>query len=596
MEKSGNAAMKIVKRLFMLTLCMLLLAACHSRKPLLRDGSKQMNTTGEQDTEAARSARESMKQGLELYNEGDMQGAIREWERSLALHEELGREIQISLDLSNLGLAHQKASDIPRAINLFEKALALNRKHEDRERLRTNLRRQGSARFDIGDYEEAGQRFQEAMTLDQELGSEKDRMIELTYLANVWWNLGRYSDSLSAYRELKAWARRNSDRKREADAQVGIGLIHEELGRYDEAIACYRKAAEIYRHQDTDIKGAAVALNNLGFAKTRMGRHAEALEDYRQALVIFQDHKDLREEAMVTSNMGQIHALFKKYPKALEQIYHALGICEGLGDKRGQALNLIRLGGIYEEMGNFMLAERNYREGMKIARDIGRSETSWRGHYRLGRLHEKQDNEEQALKEYEEAVAIIEGMVPLLESREDREGFLGSKIEVYDTLIQLLFKLHRRHPRAEYMTEALAYGEKLRGLKRRQRLDQLERPFQDLTRQAFFDRQRRMRAKIRRVEERLAEERARPDGRLNRELIEELEGLRGNLKADFKRFVDNLKEEDPSFLMWISVDPVKLSTIQKVLERGEAILEYYVTERYTCSAQLRCPRFTFGIG
>lgn len=567
---------------FVLFFLLLPLWGCQHRTGLQmgKTGSREIGV-GE-ETQSSRAAREAMKLGMESYERGDTQGAIRQWGVALGLYERAGQKSGISACLTNLGVAYMDEGDFIRASGSFEEALALVEKRGDATRLRDALRRSGWAFYNLGDYQKALERFQRALSLDIELGEQEGRMIDLTYLANVRWQMGQYAIALENYSELEKRAHESGSAGRKADASVGKGLIYDELGRYEKAMTFYRDAVEIYREQGKGSKGEAIALNNLGCVKSITGRHEEALEDYEQALAVFRKQGDLKGESMLTSNIGQIHALFGRHPLAVEHFEKALKIHKKMGDRRGQALDLMRLGRVYEKMGKDSLAERNLRDGLSLAEQIHRPDTLWRAYYRLGKLQEAKGDDEKALENYQQAVASIEGMAGRLEGREDRQGFLGSKAEVYESLIHLLLKFHRQHPKAGYEKRALTCCEKRKGLKRRQRFDSLDKPFRDLERQAHFDRQRLMRARLYKTEDLLAREKNKPEGRKNPEFIEALDLLLDNLRGRYRTFIETLRKEDPSLAVWMTSETVDLGETQKELGPGEVILEYYIaSDQYT---------------
>ena len=552
------------------------LGGCQHRTGLQmgEPGSREIGV-GE-ETDSSRAAREAMKLGMESYQKGDMQGAIRQWESALGLYKKAGKKSGISAGLTNLGVACMDTGDFIRASDAFEDALVLVRKQADATRLRDALRRSGWAFYNLGDYQTALERFQRALALDIELGEEEGRLIDLTYLANVRWQMGQYAKALKNYSELEKRAHKSGGAVREADASVGKGLIYDELGRYEKAMVLYRSAVELYRDQAAGSKGEAIALNNLGCVKSLTGRHDEALVDYTQALTIFREHEDLKGQAMAVSNIGQIHALFKKYPQSVEQFERALEIHRKIGDRRGQALDLMRLGRVYEKMEKESLAEHNLRAGLSMAEQIHRPDTLWRAYYRLGKFQEAKGDDEKALLNYQQAVATIEGMAGLLEGREDRQGFLGSKAEVYESLIHLLLKFHRRRPEAGYEKSAMICCEKRRGLKRRGRFDSLDKPFKDLKRQAYFDRQRLMRARLFKTEELLVREKNKPDAGKNPESIEKLDHLLDDLRGRYRTFIDTLRKEDPSLAVWMTSETIDLGETQMKLGPREVILEYYI--------------------
>ena len=561
-------------------LLLLPLPGCSSgeREPAGESGS--LSALRAEEGAAEETARRHMEEGLARFREADFRGAIDAWEKALAVVERLNMPRRTSITLSNLGLAHQRLGEASRALAYFDRALELDRRRSDRKGERDNLRRAGTALYSLGDFLEAEERFEAALAIDVELEDEEGRMTDLTHLANDWWQLGRYAQARRCYEDLRDRARRAREPKRQADALVGIALIEEELGTVERAMEYHEEALGMYRSLGLR-SGEAVELNNLGIAARTLKRPEEALERFQGALDLYRDLGDRKGEALVTSNLGEILAIQGRNEDALAEVYAALRIHERIGDKQGQALDQVRLGRIYTAMGNEILAARSLQAAQDLAERIGRPETLWRAHYWLGNLREKEGRYEQALDEYRNAIAVLDDMVSLIGDRGTRLGFLGRKVEPYDACIKLLFRLHDQHPERGYDAEAYACMGKLQARRQTEFLNDDRTTFQDPERQAFIEEQWRLRARIKGIEERLARERERSDGNPDPELIKKLEGLRQEGRAEFHAFVEDLKQEDPRFLSWMSVDPARLGRVQGLLGPREAILEYYVTERVT---------------
>jgi|GEM_PF-671320 len=117
-------------------------------------------------------------------------------------------------------------------------------------------------------------------------------------------------------------------------------------------------------------------------------------------------------------------------------------------------------------LGQICAERRAYRDALAAFQTALRAgeaaksdELMLRPSYELALAAEKQGDLASALRYHERAVRSIENLRNQLPFRIYKEGFFSDKVEIYDAVVSLLFRLHRENPLLGYGHKALEYVE-----------------------------------------------------------------------------------------------------------------------------------------
>ena len=108
--------------------------------------------------------------GMLLRQQGELDGALRLLERSLAIWRELGNRTQEALELNSLGIAYRHLGDLNTARSLFEQSIAIARELGGKPRVSVRLANLGNLEVEAGNLDRATQVLQEALALYQAEG------------------------------------------------------------------------------------------------------------------------------------------------------------------------------------------------------------------------------------------------------------------------------------------------------------------------------------------------------------------------------------------------------------------------------------------
>jgi CHAT domain-containing protein/uncharacterized protein HemY len=233
-----------------------------------------------------------------------------------------------------------------------------------------------------------------------------------------------------------------------------------------------------------------------------------------------------------------------------------------------------RLGHAYRRTNKNSDAKKCFKSAIRIAAKASDPELQWRAHLWLGKMAEKEGENQKAFEQYAEAIKIIESLRTKLTDPGLKALFMKDKLGIYESIIQLLYKM--RQP-----SEAFHYLERARA---RVMLDMLaEKNFSSKKKEEneLLIEERALRKRIEEISseaEKVSlerpqepeEEAMEPRGPEVR--ISELERLRSQYRAILQR-IEKLNSELASL---VSMNPLKANEIQALLDADTALLEYFV--------------------
>ena len=299
--------------------------------------------------------------GRDLYNAGDIQGALSCFEQAI--------EIQPNYYLAyyNRGIALKNMGRYEEAIADYNKAIEIQPNDPDAYNGR------GNALKEMGRYEEAIADYNKAIEIQpkyhyayngrgialKEMGRYEEAIADYNKALEIQpnYHLAYYNRGI-ALKEMGRYEEAIADLNKALEIQPNYHLAYNGrgntlyyIGRYEEAIADYNKAIEIQPNYH-------LAYNGRGNTLNEMGRHEEAIADYNKAIEIQPNYHDAyynRGNALY--DMGRYEEAIADYNKAIEiqPNYHLAY------NGRGIAL---------KDMGRYEEAIRDFDRALEIKIDL----------------------------------------------------------------------------------------------------------------------------------------------------------------------------------------------------------------------------------
>ena len=274
-------------------------------------------------------------QGAFYYLQSDNKKALKFYNKSLKLLQEIGAENKISALLNNIGIIYQVEGDFLLALDYYFKSLKIDRKTNNNPGISSTYTNIGLVYYYQLDYDKAMDYFQRALKIYQLL---PDMRREKTEVLN------------------------------------DIGMIHFARGDYYNAINYYSKCIKIHKEIGNN-RGLAACLNNIGQIYAAQGEYDE--NQYKKALDYYQRSLKLKEKlperhTMYSTliNMGNIYKNLKEYKKAKDLFERSLNISRDLDNEIGIASSLISIAKIYHFLNEYTEAKKYCSEGLNISENI----------------------------------------------------------------------------------------------------------------------------------------------------------------------------------------------------------------------------------
>jgi tetratricopeptide (TPR) repeat protein len=411
--------------------------------------------------------------GHVLYLTGKYQQAIVEYEKALAIFEQMGRDVDYARTISGALQSLIYDGQYERAFRLGEQARAIFHAHKDRLRL---------ARLDsnIANIYYRQDRFQEAVDLYEgayreflQCGEPLDIAAVLRNLAVCYISLNDFPRAEETYRLARQHCMEQGFSLLVAEADYNVAYLHYLRGEYLRAIELYDQTrklcaelgdryhqalcdldeSEIYLELNLTEGGtelaqdAFTAFTELGMkyeaakaatfsaiAISQQGRHKQALESFDRARGLFvKEHNDLWPglidlyKALVYYEAGENDEAEDLAVKALQYFSNSVlpskaALCELL-------LAAIELrGGDPEE------ARRYCSAALSRLTHID-SPATYQAYFMLGQAEEASSNTELARQAYEQAFRKLEDLRSHLGKEELKIAFLKNKLAVYEGLV-----------------------------------------------------------------------------------------------------------------------------------------------------------------
>ena len=256
---------------------------------------------------------------------GDLDSAIAEDRRALALSQQLGSRAGEAQANGNLGLPFYVRGRYDEAAELFDRSLSLWRPGDDRLQWANTLLNRGHLHLDLGELDRARERFNAALALFRQAKERIGEATTLNALGILELNAGRPGAALEPLQH--ALALRPPGSRGRAATLTSLGVAYRQLGRSEKARQAYAEALPIFRSLG-DSREQARSLGNLGRLEADMGHDAAALDDFDRALGLFRTLADspdiarrvLEGKAQVLRRRGELEAARGLMEEALDTV------------------------------------------------------------------------------------------------------------------------------------------------------------------------------------------------------------------------------------------------------------------------------------
>ncbi len=388
------------------------------------------------------------------FNLGNTDRSVHDLSTAAAMRESLGDLRGQVQSLNNLAVVYGDNGDVVQALQIHERILPMRIATGDRRgELETLLSLQEMYRV-LGDIPNAVNSWHRASEL---LPSFEDPLLKGVAFLNaggLYSAIGEKDKALDNYLAALEFARRAGDRQTEGILLHNLANIYLSLGAPEKSLVRLEESLSIARAAK-DPRQEAHSLQMMATIHHTLSDNQTALDLYAKSLAICISSKDLTWQVLDLNGLGQVEEDLGDRQKAMDYFERALELVRRIQRPQWEAIALANIGHARTALGDLTGATASYEQAYQIAHRIGDRERERRILAGMARLKSESSQLEEARSLIERALAIAEPLRNAVPGDELRSSYFASIQDLFLLEIEILMKLHKRHPRNGFDVLAL---------------------------------------------------------------------------------------------------------------------------------------------
>ncbi|MGF1480957.1 MAG: CHAT domain-containing protein [Cyanophyceae cyanobacterium] len=426
-----------------------------------------------------------VQQGVQLYQVGDLPGAIAQWQAALKMYHDTQNLTNETVVLENLARAYQQMGQTNQAIDYWEQAIANSRQLDNWQHVGRALTEQAQAYSRIGQQRQAiallcgdGDECapKSAVQIAREQQDRLGQAAALGSLGEATRLRGDYSRALKSLQDSLKIAKKIQNRQLQASALNSLGNTTSNLARVnerraesaqqigeieqarqfqetatrqnDQALQYFQESLDLAQAQNNPVGQMRSLLNAIPLYY-RQGANRAAAQTVRQARAVLDELPPTREKVYAAIDLtnqlqsgGSPTQCLKPefHPIASALLQQATSIAEQLADDRALSFAL-------GERGHFYECRQDYEQALSFTRqarwaaeqDLLAADSLYRWEWQTGRILIAQGHASEAIGAYEQAIATLESIRDdlLAANRELQFDFRDTVEPIYRELMAL---------------------------------------------------------------------------------------------------------------------------------------------------------------
>jgi tetratricopeptide (TPR) repeat protein len=411
--------------------------------------------------------------GHVLYLTGKYQKAIQEYEKALAIFQQIGRDVDYARTISGALQSLIYDGQYERAFRLGEEARAIFHAHKDRLRLSRLNSNIANIYFRQDRFQEAVAVYEQAYEEFLEYGEPLDIAAVLRNLAVCYYSLNDFDRAEETYRLARQHCLEHGFSLLVAEADYNVAYLHYLRGEYLRAIELYDQTRALcadlgdrYHQALCDLDESEIYLElNLTEGGTELAQDAFAA--FTELGMTYEAAKAATFSAIAISQQGRHKHAVEAFDRArdlfvkegnplwppLIDLYKALVLYEAGENDQAEDLAVTALAyfgnsvlpskaalcelllAALELRGSDPEEARRYCSAALSRLTHIDSPATYQAYFMLGQAEEASGNTELARQAYEQAFRKLEGLRSHLGKEELKIAFLKNKLAVYEGLV-----------------------------------------------------------------------------------------------------------------------------------------------------------------
>jgi CHAT domain-containing protein len=472
--------------------------------------------------------------------------------------------------LSNIGESYFGSGNLAKALTYQQQALDLWNVSDNRLGQAQAYTALGYYYRNLSEPAKALDAYQHALRLSREVNDARAEALALIATGNLKSKLGDKQEAFDSYSAAKLLAQQIGDRIALASVFGGLGSIYAGLGDKQKALEHSEKSLELFEATH-GTWGIAEAKLDLGRVHYSLGENEKALGFLKEALALFESLAMPRLQSQTLRDIGLVYGSMKDAKSALNVFQQTLKLTRAGQDQRHEAYTLDYIGEIYESLKDPKRALDYYQRALplsRMARDpYGQALTL----YDLAHLERGRSNLAQAQQLIEEAIMIAEPLRTKVSSEELRASYFATVRQTYELYIDILMQQQKNSPDQHFVAQAFAASERARARSFLESLQESQADIKQGVNPALLAQQRLLEEKLNGKAEQQMQLLQKNQKAEAENVGKEIE----QLTATYAELRDQIKSTSPRYAELTSPQPLNLKQVQEqILDDNTLLLEY----------------------
>jgi tetratricopeptide (TPR) repeat protein len=305
-----------------------------------------------------------------LETRGDLDGAMRLYEQSLAIKESLGDVRGKSATLHAMAGVLETRGDLDGAMRLYEQSLAIKERLGDVRGKSATLHAMAGVLETRGDLDGAMRLYEQSLAIKERLGDVRGKSATLHAMAGVLETRGDLDGAMRLYEQSLAIKERLGDVRGKSATLHAMAGVLETRGDLDGAMRLYEQSLAI-KERLGDVRGKSATLHQMAGVLETRGDLDGAMRLYEQSLAIKERLGDVRGKSATLHQMAGVLVTRGDLDGAMRLYEQSLAIQESLGDVRGKSATLHQMAGVLVTRGDLDGAMRLYEQSLASDESLG---------------------------------------------------------------------------------------------------------------------------------------------------------------------------------------------------------------------------------
>ncbi len=474
-----------------------------------------------------------------------------------------------------IGLLYLRDASYAEALQIFQSLLPGTATELD-HRLYIQLYL-GFTYAELGDNEESVKALEDAYHLAKELSNISMQEECLLKFGHTYQRQAKYDLALRHWLDGLSLARASRDKQNVGVFLGNIGLYYRRIGNSAQAIDYYRQAIQ-FAQESKRPESQATFLTNLGVVHAELNAYPEAKNCFDRAIEITRQLRNPALESAALSELANLYFKQKDYQAALRTQSEALQLAHKVQSPLRQGNSLNSLGALHFRMSNWQEARRSYEEALELSAKFDMPQVLWQAHSGLAAVYDQQGERGKAQDHYRQAIAAMENIRALLGGADEKAGYFQDKVEVHKKLIAALLKPVGNGFERSGAEEAFHIAERARARALADLLAEAAANLEQTLSPGLQQSKQSLDQRIIELNKQLLKERTAATEKQNRARLVELEKKQGDVDKELAAWVQEVRQQNPSFADLKYPEPLNLPEAQRLLDDRTILLSYVLGE------------------